>query len=183
MFLSRTTLLILAPSAVAALLLLVCASDRPAAPRVSSFAAADERLLAGEAGSGDTPDARALAFALRERLGPLAHRQVLAHAQATPDAVCFLVYVPSLELGPLEDPQALLDLAWQAARHVTSERVGGAGAVAVALRGASGYVGYAEGRVDQVAPAYRGYAADLIETRLRPFFPQQATAAAPITPR
>jgi len=129
----------------------------PPAPGETAFQLASAKIFMfhGETAFGNTPDARALAeqhsrvmtslskvmFTGGPKGGPsLSDDKFLTYCERRPGRICFLVHVPALRSYHGEARDALLKIAWLAARQVTKEaRTPADLKLAVGLRGAVAY--------------------------------------------
>lgn len=175
----------------------------PEAPEVAAFKAADQQILSwnGKAGFGNTPEAERLAADFSQRLQALqavafeggaeegsrvslTGGNFIAYCQLTDRGACFLVHVPQLKNYKRDVRDALIDLAWQSARGATEElRETSDHELAIGLRGALMYGGYAAGWGGAEVPVRRDNGAVVSTDPLHAFFAPRGSTAAAITVR
>jgi hypothetical protein len=169
----------------------------PTTPGAAEFAAANSLIVVHdrEVAFGNTPEAKALAerygkamasmaeimFTAKPSTGApsLSDSKFLTYCERRPDRICFLVHVPGLRNYHGESRDALLKIAWIAAKGITKEaRTPTDLKLAVGLRGALSYGAIATG-MGESSPVNQTDAV-LDSAPLHEYFVQ--TASLPVAP-
>ncbi|HQZ18987.1 MAG TPA: hypothetical protein PLD86_19085 [Vicinamibacteria bacterium] len=175
-----------------------------ASPGASGSAAFDDASLkivsyTGEEGFGNTPEAAEMAkkFSVilnamgrfmftggrEDDKGTLTQGHFLTYAEVRADSICFLVHVPELRSYQGEVREALLDIAWTAAREAALQaRPGTDLRVGVGLRGILLYGAVAVGTSTAEKPARKVFDSTVPTELLHPFFTGPLTPSPSPTP-
>lgn len=191
-------LALLGAAALGGLLLIGKLTSGPATPERESFQAANASITGFQGKTGLGSDERATKLASdysallaagqkaaftggkdeKSRIS-LTGGNFITWCERRDDRVCFLVHVPQLKNYKGDVRDALVDLAWQAAREVAPPE---AKQIAIGLRGAVLYGAVAIGERGSEHPALCEVSGSVATDPLLPFFaPASATTAAAVT--